>query len=375
MRGWRHPMSKRNAGGPQNSPKDEFCDNRYQKHLKRYTPQLLQCRFYLVSTYVVCDRLSVMHKQVSSWTVNFCPNSPESPFLEFQTRKPPLQKKWKTSDLRWPKFTPEYPPNKKLQISDDQSLLWNTPPMKNFRFEMTKVYSGIPSPQMKNFRFEMTKVYSGIPPPMKNFRFEMTKVYSGIPPQWKTSDLRWPKFTAEYPPNEKLKNFRFEMTKVYSGIPPNEKLHIWDDESLLRNTPPQMKNFRFEMTKVYSGIPRHWKTSDFRTKVHSGIPCPNEKLQIWDDQSLLRNTPPMKNFRIWWLKFTLPPNEKLHIWDDQSLLWNTPPMIDLRWPKFTLEYPPMMYLRWPKFTPEYPPHKWKTSYLRWPKFTPEYPPN
>ena len=105
----------------------------------------------LVSTYVVCERLSVMHKQVSGWTVNFCPNSPESPFLEFQTRKPPPQ--WKTSDLRWPKFTPEYPPspnekneklqiwddqsllqnipppNEKLQIWDDQSLLWNTPPL------------------------------------------------------------------------------------------------------------------------------------------------------------------------------------------------------------------------------------------------------
>ena len=39
------------------------------------------------------------------------------------------------------------------------------PPMKNFRFEMTKVYSRIPAPQLKNFRFEMTKVYSGIPPP------------------------------------------------------------------------------------------------------------------------------------------------------------------------------------------------------------------
>ena len=103
-------------------------------------------------------------------------------------------------------------------ISDQKA----PPPMKNFRFEMTKVYSGIPpqneklqiwddqgllwntSPHLKNFRFEMTKVYSGIPPPMKNFRFEMTKmtkVYSGIPPPpiWKTSDLRWPKFTPEYP--------------------------------------------------------------------------------------------------------------------------------------------------------------------------------
>ena len=104
-----------------------------------------------------------------------------SPFLEFQTRKPPPN--WKTSDLRWPKFTLEYPPQtEKLQIWDDQSLLQNTPP-----------------------------------------------------PNWKTSDLRWPKFTPEYPP--KLKNFRFEMTKVYSGIP------------------PQLKKFRFEMTKVCSGIP------------------------------------------------------------------------------------------------------------------------
>ena len=96
---------------------------------------------------------------------------------------------------------------------------------------------------------------SRVPPPMKNFRFEMTKVYSGIPPpQWKTSDLRWPKFTPEYPP-------------------PNEKLQIWDDQSLLRNTPP------------------------------------NEKLQIWDDQSLLRNTPPPQvargSFHMWRLIFII----------------------------------------------------------------------
>ena len=77
-------------------------------------------------------------------------------------------------------------------------------------------------------------------------------------------------------------------------------------------SPSKMKNFRFETTKVYSRIP-----------------------------------PP-------------PKNEKLQIWDDQSLLWNTPPWktSDLRWPKFTLEYSP----------------KWKTSDLRWPKFTPQYPP-
>ena len=181
-----------------------------------------------------------MHKQVSvqfTQTVNFCPNSPESPFLEFQTREPP---QWKTSDLRWSKFTPKYPPpHEKLQIWDDQSLLRNTPQWKT---------SDLRSPK-----------FTPKSPPMKNFRFEMTKVYSEIPPKWKTSDLRWPKFTPKYPP---MKNFRFEMAKVYSKIPPppNEKLQIWDGQSLLQNNPPPP-------------------------------PPPNEKLQIWDGQSLLRNTP------------------------------------------------------------------------------------
>ena len=151
-----------------------------------------------------------------------------------------IHPQWKTSDLRWPKFTPEYPPphNERLQIWDDQSLLQNTPPMKNFRFEMTKVYSRIPPPPNERLQiWDDQSLLQNTPPPMKDFRFEMTKVYSRIHPQWKTSDLRWPKFTPEYPP------------------PPNEILQIWDDKSLLQNTPTPMKNFRFEMTKVYSRIP------------------------------------------------------------------------------------------------------------------------
>ena len=75
---------------------------------------------------------TVMHKHIPvhiPQTVNFGPNFPESPFLEFQTRKPrppilenfrfgmtrvysgiPPPPFWKTSDLGWPKFTPEYTP-------------------------------------------------------------------------------------------------------------------------------------------------------------------------------------------------------------------------------------------------------------------------
>ena len=170
-----------------------------------------------------------MHKQVSSWTVNFWI------FVQILQKAP-----------FW-NFRPESPP-----------------PWQNFRFEMTKVYPRIPPPPMKNFRFEMTKVYSGMPPHPT--------------PKWKTSDLRWPKFTLECPPlpppNEKLQIW--DDQSLLLNTPPNEKLQIWDDQGLLHNAPPPMKNFRFEITKVYSGIPPS-QMKNFRfemTKVYSGIPPP-----------------------------------------------------------------------------------------------------
>ena len=166
---------------------------------------------------------TVMHKQVSGWTVNFGPNSPVYPILELKTRIPPP-----------PQFG-------KVQIWDDQSLLWNTPPI------------------LENFRFGMTKVYSEIPPHFGKLQiWDDQSLLWNTPPFWKTSDLGWPKFTPKSPPPPILENFRFGMTKVYSEIPP-----------------------------------AFWKTSD---------------------------------------------------------------------------------LGWPKFTPKYPPPFWKTSDLGWPKFTPKYPP-
>ena len=71
------------------------------------------------------------------------------------------------------------------------------------------------------------------------------------------------------------------MTKVYSEIPPLPplfgKLQIWDDQSLLRNTPlPFLENFRFGMTKVYSEITPPF-LENFRfgmTKVYSEITPP-----------------------------------------------------------------------------------------------------
>ena len=300
-----------------------------------------------------------MHKQVSGWTVNFGPNFPEYPFLELKTRIPPPPPFRKTSDLGWPKFTLEYPPIRKTSdLGWPKFTLEYPPPIwENFRFGMTKVYSGIPPPIWKTSDLGWPKFTPEYPPSTfrKTSDLEWPKFTPEYPPIrktsdlgwpkftpeylpptfWKTSDLGWPKFTPEYPPN--LENFRFGMTKVYSRIPPIwenfrfgmtkvysritppphfGKLQIWDDQSLLWNTPlfgktsdlgwpkftpenpptppPIWENFRFGMTKVYSEIPPQFG-----------------KLQIWDDQSLLWNTPPQFG--------------KLQIWDDQSLLWNTPP--------------------------------------------------
>ena len=214
-----------------------------------------------------------MHKQVSGWTVNFGPNSPVYPLL--RNTPPPF---WKTSDLGWPKFTPKYPP------------------MEIFRFGMPKVYSEIPPPPpWKSSDLGCPKFTPKYPPPiMENFRFGMTKVYSKIPPPWKTSDLGWPKFTPKYPPNYgKLQIW--DDQSLLQNTPPHGNLQIWDAQSLLRNTPPIMENFRFGMTKVYSEIP----------------PPNYGKLQIWDDQSLLRNTPPPWKTSPKFLNTPPPNNRKL----------------------------------------------------------------
>ena len=94
----------------------------------------------------VYSRISPHFRKLQIWD--------EESLLRNTPLSPPF---WKTSDLGWTKFTPEYPPPPhfgKLQISDEQSLLRNTP---------------LP-PILENFRFGMNKVYSGIPPSPREFK-------------------------------------------------------------------------------------------------------------------------------------------------------------------------------------------------------------
>ena len=122
------------------------------------------------------------------------------------------------------------------------------------------------------------------------------------------------------PPPPFWKTSDLGCPKFTPKYPPHfGKLQIWDVQSLLRNTPP----FTPKYPPPHFGKLQIWDDQSLlrNTPPHFG------KLQIWDDQSLLRNTPP-------------PHFGKLQIWDDQSLLRNTP-------------HP---------FTPKYPPF-WKTSDL------------
>ena len=151
---------------------------------------------------------TVMHKQVSGWTVNFGPNSPVYPFLELKTRIPPPPF-WKTSDLGWPKFTPKYPPPPfwKTSIWDEFTPKYPPPFWKTSDLGWPKFYTPPPSsdlwpkftPKYPPILKTWFGIHSEIPPPHHDQSLLRNPIFS------KTSDLGWPKFTPKYPPpNRKL---------------------------------------------------------------------------------------------------------------------------------------------------------------------------
>ena len=107
-------------------------------HKWTYNSSVIQ-NFFISLHIVVCERLSVMQRQSAVHTVNLCPKSPESPFLEFQTREAPTPYKWKTSDLGWPKFRPESP----LQMK-------NLEHFSDSRFHHPRIFPPSPPPPLRN---------------------------------------------------------------------------------------------------------------------------------------------------------------------------------------------------------------------------------
>ena len=168
-------------------------------------------------------------------------------------------------------------------ISDQKAPL---PPIsENFRFEMTKVYSEIHPPFQKTSDLRWPKFTPKYPhPPIsENFRFEMTKVYSEISPHFGKLQI-WgdQSLLQNTPPFGKLQIWddqsllwnipHFGKLQIWGdqsllqNTPPFGKLQIWDDQSLLWNTPPP--HFRklqiWDDQSLLQNTPPFWKTSDLR---------------------------------------------------------------------------------------------------------------
>ena len=133
---------------------------------KCFLPRVLQTN--IISLHIRSMWETICDAQAGFWlNSKFLSKFSGKPLSGISDQKAPPPPFWKTSDLRWPKFTPEYPPHfGKLQIWDDQSLLRNTPPFR------------------------------------------------------KTSDLGWPKFTPEYPSPqnencERVQVREFQNTESY----------------------------------------------------------------------------------------------------------------------------------------------------------------
>ena len=148
---------------------------------------LVQLFYSFISLHIRSMWETICDAQAGFWlNSKFLSKFSRKPLSGISDQKAP---QWKTSDLRWPKFTPEYPPNQKLQIWDHQSLLWNTPPKWKLQI------------------------------------WDDQSLLWNTPPKWKTSDLRWPNFTLEYPPPEGLQSGRsYVETNLH---PPSTPLIVY----------------------------------------------------------------------------------------------------------------------------------------------------
>ena len=131
-----------------------------------------------VSTYVVCERLSVMHWACwSGW--NFGPNSTVYPY-SVEYPPPPPPRKWKLSES--PSPSTEYPPPLKMKIVRESKSEYPPPKMKNC--QRVQVWVQNTPPKMKIVR-ESKSEYR-IPPPnwnlglswhFKTFQFSVTEYH------------------------------------------------------------------------------------------------------------------------------------------------------------------------------------------------------
>ena len=168
----------------------------------------------LVSTYIVCERLSVMHEPAGcGW--NFGPNSSRiPPILKYSFRIPPQNENCQRVQIREFQNTPQMkivresksdsfriPPKWKLSESPNLSEKWKLSESPNPRVSEYPPNENCQRVQIREFQNT---------PPNENCQRVQIQEFQNTPPKWKLSEtpnLR----VSEYPPkSEKLQisNFR-----------------------------------------------------------------------------------------------------------------------------------------------------------------------
>ena len=235
----------------------------------------------LVSTYIVCERLSVMHEPAGVVEI-LVQILPEYPYSELGTEYPPPQ--WKLSESPNPRVS-EYPPQnencQRVQIWEFQ----NTPPPQ-------WKLSESPSPRVSEYLLPKWKLsespnqrVSEYPrPKWKLSESPNLRVSEYPPPQWKFSEspnLR----VSEYPP--KMKIVRVQIQEFQNTPTPNENCQRVQIREF-QNTPPPNENCQRVQIREFQNTPPNENCHRVQVWEFQNTPLPPklEKLQISNFRSL-----------------------------------------------------------------------------------------
>ena len=136
---------------------------------------------WLVSTYVVCERLSVMHEPAGVVEI-LVQNPQNTPYSEVQFQNTPP--KWKLSQSPYPRVS-EYPPSKMKIVRESKSESFRIPP-QNENCHRVQIWEFQNTPTPMKIVTESKSESFRIPPQNENCHRVQIWEFQNTPP-WKLS--------------------------------------------------------------------------------------------------------------------------------------------------------------------------------------------
>ena len=231
----------------------------------------------LVSTYIVCERLSVMHEPAGVVEI-LVQILPEYPYSELGTEYPPPNEncqrvqirefqntppKWKLPESSNPRVS-EYPPQWKLSESPSPRVSEYLLPKWKLSESPNQRVSEYPRPKWKLSESPKLRV-SEYPPPQWKLSESPNLRVSEYPPKMKIVRVQIQEFQNTPTPNENCQRVQIrefqntppmkivrESKSESFRIPPQMKIVIESKSESFRipPSPPNWKNFRFQTSEV-----------------------------------------------------------------------------------------------------------------------------